>query len=32
MRIGPMPDRAAAEETLRRVRAKVSGAAVVTHP
>lgn len=32
VRIGPMPDRAAAEETLRRVRAKVSGAAVVTHP
>lgn len=32
VRIGPMPDRAAAEETLRRVRTKVSGAAVVTHP
>lgn len=32
VRIGPMKDRAAAEETLRRVRTKVSGAAVVAHP
>lgn len=32
VRIGPMKDRAAAEETLRRVRTKVSGAAIVAHP
>ena len=32
VRIGPMPDRAAAEDVLRRVRKKVPGAAVVTHP
>ena len=32
VRIGPMPERAAAEDTLRRVKTKVSGAAVVAHP
>ena len=32
VRIGPVPDRATAEGTLRRVRAKIPGAAVVTHP
>ena len=32
VRIGPMQDRAAAEDTLRRVKMKVSGAAVVAHP
>lgn len=32
VRIGPMKDRAAAEAVLRQVRAKVSGAVVVTHP
>ncbi len=32
VRIGPMQDRAAAEDTLRRVKTKVSGAAVVAHP
>lgn len=32
VRIGPMRDRAAADEVLRRVRAKIAGAAVVAHP
>jgi DedD protein len=32
VRIGPLKDRAAADETLRQVKAKVSGAAIVAHP
>jgi len=32
VRIGPMKDREAASETLRQVKASVSGAAVVAHP
>jgi DedD protein len=32
VRIGPMKDKAAAEEALRTVRSKVAGAAVVVHP
>jgi DedD protein len=32
VRIGPMRDRTGADEVLRRVRAKVAGAAVVAHP
>jgi DedD protein len=32
VRIGPMAERAAAEDTLRRVKTKVPGAAVVAHP
>ena len=32
VRIGPMRDRAGADEVLRRVRTKVAGAAVVAHP
>lgn len=32
VRIGPMQDRAEAEDVLRRIRAKVSGAAIVAHP
>jgi DedD protein len=32
VRVGPMPDRAAAETALRTLKAKASGAAVVAHP
>jgi DedD protein len=32
VRIGPMKDKAAAEEALRTVRSKIAGAAVVVHP
>lgn len=32
VRIGPMRERAAAEESLRRVKGKVPGAAIVAHP
>ncbi len=32
VRIGPMKDRVDADETLKRVKAKVAGAAVVAHP
>lgn len=32
VRIGPMQDRASAEDMLRVVKAKVAGAAVVIHP
>lgn len=32
VRIGPVQERASAEDTLRRVKAKVPGAAVVAHP
>jgi DedD protein len=32
VRVGPMPDRAAAEAALRTLKAKASGAAVVAHP
>lgn len=32
VRIGPMRDRAAADETLKRIKSRVAGAAVVTHP
>lgn len=32
VRLGPMKDRAAAEEALKRAKVKVSGAAVVAHP
>jgi DedD protein len=32
VRLGPMKDRAAAEEALKRARAKIAGAAVVAHP
>jgi DedD protein len=32
VRLGPMKDRSAAEEALKRAKVKVSGAAVVAHP
>lgn len=32
VRVGPMPDRAAAEAALQKLRGKSAGAAVVTHP
>jgi DedD protein len=32
VRIGPMTDRAAADDVLKRIKAKHSGAAVVAHP
>jgi DedD protein len=32
VRLGPMKDRAAAEEALKRAKVKVAGAAIVAHP